>query len=262
MHAMLNIAIRAARAAGKVISRAYETPHHIEVEAKSRYDYVTNVDRAAEQSILEVILKAYPDHCIRTEETGIIEGKNTEHEWIIDPLDGTTNFMRGIPHFCVSIALAVKGVVQHAVIYDPLREEIFTASRGAGAQLNNFRIRVSNQRQFDQSLLATGFPFRNKADAQAYHATFIALFNQVEDVRRAGSAALDLAYVACGRLDGYWESQLHAWDLAAGSLLVREAGGIVTDFEGNQKYLDKGEIVAGSARVIKPILQQLRHDNS
>ncbi|WP_289303039.1 inositol monophosphatase family protein, partial [Methylophaga sp. UBA3996] len=212
MHPMLNIAIRAARNAGSLIMRSLQHVQHLEVTTKGRNDYVSDVDRLAEQEVINVIKKAYPDHAIMAEESG--RSGDNETVWIIDPLDGTTNFLHGFPHYCVSIAVRVKGRVEHAVIYDPQRDELFTASRGEGAKLNDRRLRVTKRRELAGALLATGFPFKYPAFHEAYFNSFKALFPQVADIRRTGSAALDLAYVAAGRVDGYWEMGLENWDMA------------------------------------------------
>ncbi|MCH8502307.1 MAG: inositol-1-monophosphatase [Aliidiomarina sp.] len=257
MHAMLNIAVRAARAAGRLAVKSFNEPQHLEVQSKGLHDYVTNVDKACEQVIISTILKSYPGHQILAEESGE-SGVQGDYQWIIDPIDGTTNFMRGIPHFCISIALAYKGSVQHAVVYDPVREELFTASRGAGAQLNGFRIRVGGGKDLNGALLATGFPFRMKHFLPDYQAVFNKFFEQAADIRRAGAAALDLAYVAAGRYDGFWEAGLKIWDTAAGDLLVREAGGVVTDFGGGMNHAQSGNIVAASPRVLQAMVTQMR----
>jgi myo-inositol-1(or 4)-monophosphatase len=242
MHPMLNIAIRAARHAGSLILRSLQHVEHLEVTEKGRNDYVSDVDRLVEQEIIQVIKKAYPDHAIMAEESGIQGESDTV--WVIDPLDGTKNFLHSFPHYCVSIAVQVKGRVEHAVIFDPLRDELFTASRGDGAKLNDRRLRVTKRRELDGALLATGFPFKYPKYHDAYMKSFQAVFPKVADIRRAGSAALDLAYVAAGRLDGYWEIGLQDWDLAAGVLLVEEAGGLVTDFSGQDELFGKGNVVA------------------
>ena len=258
MHPMLNIAVRAARTGGNVISRAFEQVDKVEIESKGTNDFVTNVDIAAEQAIIETIRKSYPEHSIIGEETGISEGTDTDFQWIIDPLDGTTNFVKGIPHFAVSIALKVKGKLDQAVIYDPIRGELFTASRGKGAQLNGFRIRVKQNKELTGAILATGFPFKNKQHMPAYMNIFQALFQKTSDMRRAGSAALDLAYVAAGRVDGFFEIGLKPWDTAAGELLVVEAGGLVTDFTGGHNHSKSGNIVASSPGIIKEVLKDMR----
>lgn len=258
MHPMLNIAIRASRVAGKVIVRAFEQLDKVEIESKGKNDFVTNVDIASEEAIIETIRKSYPDHTIIGEESGLLKGKDDDFQWIIDPLDGTTNFVKGIPHFAVSIALKVKGKLDQAVIYDPIRGELFTASRGKGAQLNNFRIRVKQHKELNGTILATGFPFKHKQHTDAYLNMFKSLFGKTADMRRGGSAALDLAYVAAGRVDGYFEIGLKPWDTAAGELLVIEAGGLVTDFTGGHNHTVSGNIVAASPRLAKEILKDIR----
>ena len=258
MHPMLNIAVRSARAAGKVILRAFEQIDKVEIELKGTGDFVTNVDRNAEQAIIETIQKSYPKHTIIGEECGLIEGEDKDYQWIIDPLDGTTNFVKGIPHFAVSIALKVKGKLDQAVIFDPIRGELFTASRGQGAQLNGFRIRVKKSKELTGAILATGFPFKHKQHTNAYMEMFKTLFTKTSDLRRAGSAALDLAYVAAGRVDGFFEIGLKPWDTAAGELLVIEAGGLVTDFVGGLNHTQSGNIVASSPRLVKEILKDIR----
>ncbi len=258
MHPMLNIAVRAARSAGTVISRAFEQQDRIEVNTKGTHDFVTNIDNNAEQAIIDTIKKSYPKHTIISEECGEIKGEDNDYQWVIDPLDGTTNFVKGIPHFCVSIALKVKGKLDQAVIYDPMRGELFTASRGKGAQLNGFRIRVKQHKELDGTILATGFPFKQKQHTDAYMNMFKTLFMKTADMRRAGSAALDLAYVAAGRVDGFFELGLKPWDTAAGELLVIEAGGLVTDLSGGHNHIASGNIVAASARLLKEIVQDIR----
>ncbi len=258
MHPMLNIAVRAARTAGKVIVRSFEQLDKVEIESKGTNDFVTSVDISAEQAIIETIRKSYPEHTVIGEESGISKGADDDYQWIIDPLDGTTNFVKGIPHFAVSIALKVKGRLDQAVIFDPIRGEVFTASRGKGAQLNGFRIRVKNHKELSGTVLATGFPHKQKQHSQAYMAMFSALFLKTCDMRRAGSAALDLAYVAAGRVDGFFEIGLKPWDTAAGELLVIEAGGLVTDFVGGHNHAQSGNIVASSTRLQKEILKDIR----
>ena len=258
MHPMLNIAVRAARNAGKVIIRSMEQMDKVEVESKGSSDFVTSVDIAAEQTIIETIRKSYPDHTIIGEESGVLTGSDDNVQWIIDPLDGTTNFIKGIPHFAVSIAIKVKGKLDQAVVFDPVRGELFTASRGKGAQLNGTRIRVTAQKDLAGTILATGFPFKHKQHSNAYMAMFSSLFQKTSDMRRAGSASLDLAYVAAGRVDGFFEIGLKPWDTAAGELLVIEAGGLVTDFAGGHNHTKSGNIVASNSRLLKEILKDIR----
>lgn len=242
MQPMLNIAIRAARNAGNLILRSLQHVDHLQVTTKGRNDFVSDVDHLAEQEIISVIKKAYPSHAIQAEESGSQGDSDTV--WVIDPLDGTTNFLHGFPHYCVSIAVKVKNRVEHAVVFDPVRDELFTASRGEGAKLNDRRLRVTKRRELAGALVATGFPFKYPRHHDAFMASLNAVFPKVADVRRAGSAALDLAYVAAGRLDAYWEIGLQDWDLAAGLLLVEEAGGVVTDFAGGDNVFNKGNVVA------------------
>jgi len=250
---MLNIAVSAARSAGNIITRAIDRMNTLTVTAKAENDFVTEVDRRAEEEIIAVIRKAYPDHAILAEESGA-QGES-EYEWVIDPLDGTTNFVHGFPQFAVSIALRRKGRLEQAVVYDPLRQELFTASRGGGAQLDGKRIRVSSRRGLNGALLGTGFPFKEQEHLEAYLGSFRAVFPMTAGIRRAGSAALDLAYVAAGRLDGFWEIGLSPWDMAAGILLIQEAGGLVSDFRGDNRYLESGNLVAAPPKVFKPLLQ-------
>jgi len=246
MHPLLNIGIRAARRAGEVIARSIPRLESIEIHAKDRHDYVSEVDRLAEQEIINIIRHHYPEHAVLAEESGA-SGSN-EVRWIIDPLDGTTNFLHGFPVYAVSIACEVRGRLEVATVYDVLRQELFTATRGVGAQLDSRRIRVSQRRALEGSLLATGFPFRANASLEPYLAMLRVLMPQAAGVRRAGSAALDLAYVACGRVDGFWELGLKPWDTAAGILLITEAGGHVSTLTGEQ-YRDGGDICAGTPRV-------------
>lgn len=256
MHPMLNIAVRAARNAGNIIARSVDRLDQLNITTKSDNDFVSEVDRQAEQEIIHTIRKAYPRHGILAEESGSQEGD--EYVWIIDPLDGTTNFLHGFPQFAVSIALKHKGRLEQAVIYDPLRQELFTASRGSGAQLNDRRIRVTKRPDLDGALLGTGFPFKAQHHLDVYLETFKALFPMTAGIRRAGSAALDLAYVAAGRLDGFWEIGLSPWDMAAGALMVQEAGGLISDFAGGNEFIDSGNIVAANPRVFKAMLQKIR----
>lgn len=258
MHPMLNIAIRAARNAGNVIMRHADRVDALAVSEKRRNDFVSEVDRLAEDEIIKTLRRSYPGHAILAEESGIREGRGDEYMWVIDPLDGTTNFLHGFPQFGVSIALKHRGRLDQAVVYDPIRQDLFTASRGAGAQLNNKRIRVSAQRSLHGALLGTGFPFKQQEHLDAYLGMFRALFPDTAGIRRAGAACLDLAYVAAGHLDGFWEIGLSEWDMAAGILLIREAGGIVTDFGGDDAVLETGNVVAGAPRVHSALLHAIR----
>ncbi|QYJ92384.1 inositol-1-monophosphatase [Shewanella spartinae] len=258
MHPMQTIAVRAARAAGQTIMRAYTELDRVEVSAKGINDYVTNVDKEAEAAITYQIRKSYPDHTIVGEENGENKGQNSDYMWIVDPLDGTNNFVRGIPHFAVSIAVQHKGKTEVAVVYDPVRDELFTAVRGKGAKLNDFRIRVSKASDLDDAIVGTGFPFKAKQHTETYMKLFASTFSQCADLRRAGSAALDLAYVAAGRMDAFFEIGLKPWDIAAGDLIVREAGGTVTDFTGNHGYMGSGNIIAGSPKATVAMVKSFR----
>jgi myo-inositol-1(or 4)-monophosphatase len=248
MHALLNVAVMAARRAGAVLIRKMVNLEKLEVEKKGHNDYVSEADRAAEKTVIDCILKHYPDHAILAEESGVQGESDTV--WIIDPLDGTTNYLHGFPVFAVSIGVQVKGRMEHAAVYDPIRQELFTASRGQGAQLDGRRIRVSGQTQLERALIGTGFPFR-QADTEI--APYLEMLGKVvrntSGVRRPGAAALDLSYVAAGRLDGFWETGLAPWDLAAGSLLIREAGGIVSGLDGSENFFDSGHVLCGTPRI-------------
>lgn len=257
MEPMINVALNAARKAALVLEKLSQRGTPLTVEEKGRNDYVTEMDRAVEKEVIYHLRKAYPDHNIRGEEGGIIEGKDQDSEWIIDPIDGTTNFINGIPHFAISIAYAYKGQLQHAVILDPSKQEEFTASRGKGATLNNRRIRVTPRTSLDGALISTGIPFNGYAyeNIDAYLATMKDVAGQTAGIRRMGAASLDLAYVAAGRYDGFWEIGLKPWDMAAGILLITEAGGLVSDFRGGNNMMESGNIVCGSPKVFKPLLQ-------
>ncbi len=255
MNPTLNIAVRAARKAGDTIARAVERTDRLKITVKDQNDFVSEVDKKAESQIIEVIKKAYPDHAILAEESGCHSGD--DYMWIIDPLDGTTNFLHGFPQFSVSIALKYKGRLEVAVIYDPMRQELFTAVRGGGAQMNERRIRVSGHRSLSGSLLGTGFPYKDFNRLDQYLGILKAFITQTSGIRRPGSAALDLAYVAAGRLDGFWEMGLKQWDIAAGILMVQEAGGLVTDLSGGHDFMESGDIVAGNARITKGMLQTI-----
>jgi myo-inositol-1(or 4)-monophosphatase len=256
MHPMLNIAVKAARQAGNIISRYADRVDTLTVESKQMNDFVTEVDRAAEQIIIQTIQQAYPNHAILAEESG--ESGNSEYVWIIDPLDGTTNFVHGFPQFAVSIALQHKKELVQAVIYDPMRNELFTASKGNGAQLDDRRIRVTPIKTLTGALLGTGFPFRQQEHLDTYLKTFKALFTDTAGIRRPGSAALDLAYVAAGRLDGFWEIGLSPWDMAAGALLITEAGGQVGDFSTGDRFLETGNIIAGNTTLFNEIYRAIK----
>jgi myo-inositol-1(or 4)-monophosphatase len=262
MHPMVNVALAAARKAGEIIARAADRIDLVEVRRKSGNDFVTETDLAAEREILFQLRKAYPDHSFLAEESGgvALGAQSRGYQWIIDPLDGTTNFSRGIPHFAVSIACLVDGRVEHAVILDPIRREEFTATRGSGAQLNGRRLRVSARASLKEALVGTGIPFREPANARldAYLQTLREIATRSAGIRRAGAASLDLAYVAAGRLDGYWEIGLQAWDIAAGALLVQEAGGLISDFEGGNQWLTRGDVVAANPKCLKAMLQIIR----
>jgi len=252
---MLNTAVKAARRAGNIINRAAQNIDILTVTQKAANDFVSEVDREAEGAIIRVISETYPGHSILAEESGA--SGNSEYVWIIDPLDGTTNFLHGFPHYAVSIALSHKGVLSQAVIYDPVRNELFTASRGRGAYLNDHRMRVSKRSKLQGCLLGTGFPFKEFSVIDTYLAMFKDLAQKTSGIRRAGAATLDLAYVAAGRLDGFWEFGLAPWDMAAGSLLITEAGGLVGDFQGNSGFLETGNIVGGNPKLFSQLIQAL-----
>lgn len=262
MQPMLNIALRAARSAGELIFRSIERLDLIAIDEKGANDFVTEVDRAAEQAIFNVLRKAYPNHGFLGEESGLIEGQGdgADYLWVVDPLDGTTNFIHGVPHFSVSIACKYRGRIEHAVVLDPVRQEEFTASRGRGAALNGRRLRVSTRKSLEGALIGTGFPYRssNMDYLDNYLGMFRTLSTQTAGIRRAGSAALDLAYVATGRFDAFWEMGLSEWDMAAGALLIQEAGGLVSDFNGGHDYLEKGHVVAGNTKCFKALLTTLQ----
>lgn len=254
---ILNIAVEAARAGGNIIARALKRFDYVKVAEKRPHDLVTDVDQRVEQEIISVVHKAYPSHGFLCEEGGEISGD--DYQWIIDPIDGTRNFVHGFPHFAISIAVAYKNRIEHGVIYDPNRQELFTATRGKGAQLNDRRIRVSERKRLEDCLLGTGFAYRHKDKDNPLPAKiFQSLMPLCGDVRRAGAATLDLAYVACGRLDGFWEMGLNLWDIAAGLLLVKEAGGIVCDPYGGEDYLKTGNIVAANPAVMRQFLKTIQ----
>ena len=263
MHPTLNIAVKAARRAATVINRASTQLDLLTVQSKSPNDFVTEVDRAAEQAIIEVLRDAFPGHGILAEESGE-SGPESEFTWIIDPLDGTTNFIHGMPQYAVSIAQTKNGVLEHAVVFDPNTNELFTASRGSGAFLNDRRIRVSRRTRLNEALIGTGFPFRQFDNVDAYLAMFKDLTQKTAGIRRPAAAALDLAYVAAVRLDGFWEMGLSPWDMAAGVLLIQEAGGLVSDLSGEGNHLTTGNVVAGTPKIfgqLLPIIQSYRPAN-
>jgi len=256
MHPMINIAVRAARNAGRIILRYYERTESLHVDEKSRNDFVSEVDRQAEQIIIKELRNKYPSHAILGEESG--GHKGDDYQWVIDPLDGTTNYLHGLPQFSVSIALKHRGRLEHGLVYDPLREEMYTASRGAGAQLNDRRLRVSQRIDLEGALLGTGLPFRDQRFVKEYLGMLEALMKDSAGIRRPGSAALDFAYVAAGRTDGFWELGLSEWDFAAGALLVREAGGVVSDISGGDRYLETGNVITGGFKVHAAMLKAIK----
>ena len=260
MNPLVNVGIKAARNAGNLIIRYMDQVDRLTVEKKGRNDFVSEVDRAAEDEIIEVIQRAYPHHRIIAEESGSERASSEARadkdavEWIIDPLDGTTNFLHGHPDYAVSIGIRCKGKMEHGIIFNPLRNELFTASRGHGAQLDNRRIRVSGQTELANSLVAVGYPARDLPHFDSWVKCLEAVVMQSAGIRHTGSAALDLAYVACGRADAFWEPRLKIWDVAAGSLIVREARGLVADFEGRQNFLESGNIVCANPRIFNQLL--------
>jgi myo-inositol-1(or 4)-monophosphatase len=262
MHPMLNTAVKAARRAGAIINRASLDLGQIKVGVKQQNDFVTEVDRAAEATIIETLREVYPSHAILAEESGLSAAEGAEYQWIIDPLDGTTNFIHGFPQYAVSIALAHKGVLTHAVVFDPNRNELFTASKGGGAFLNDKRIRVSKCAKIEDALLGTGFPYRMFEHVDAYLAIFKEMTRRSAGVRRPGSASLDLSWLAAGRIDGFWEFGLSPWDMAAGALLILEAGGLVGDLSGEGNYLATGNIVGGTPKVFAQLLQAIQPHRS
>jgi len=270
LHPMLNIAIKAARTAGSIINRASMDLDILKVNTKSPNDFVTEVDQAAEAAIIETLLTAYPGHGILAEESGRVHGaQHSDFVWIIDPLDGTTNFIHGFPYYCVSIALAFRGKVEQAVVYDPTRNDLFMASRGRGAYLNDKRLRVSKRTRLANSLIGTGFPFRKGDNFQRYLKMMEVVMPECAGLRRPGAAALDLCYVAAGHYDGFFEQGLSPWDVAAGSLMITEAGGLVGNFTGEADYLYQREVVAGNPKVygqlvslLKPFTRVLPEDDA
>ncbi len=259
MHALLNVAVMAARRGGDSLLRNLKKLDSLKVERKGRNDFVSEADLAAEKIVIDTILKHYPDHAILAEESG--QHGDSDHVWVIDPLDGTTNYLHRFPVFCVSIGVLVNGRQEHATIYDPLRQELFTASRGQGAQLDGRRIRVSGETRLDNALLTTGFPYR---DSNAALTPYLQMFRHAIEnsagVRRPGSAALDLAYIAAGRADAFWETGLSQWDLAGGTLMIREAGGIVSGLDGSENYLESGHVLAGTPKIYAALAKLFASD--
>jgi myo-inositol-1(or 4)-monophosphatase len=260
MHPMLNTAVKAAREAADIIQYGARNLDRLTVDSKGPGDFVTEIDRKAEEVIVDTLLGAYPNHGIIGEEgSGATRGNpNSDHVWIIDPLDGTTNFLHGVPQYCVSIGLREKGVLTQGVIYDPSRNDLFTASRGGGAFMNDRRIRVSKRLKLRDCLIGTGFPFRDGAAFDEYIVQLKNLMPKCAGLRRPGAAALDLAYVAAGFFDGFWEMKLNQWDMAAGALLIQEAGGLVTGIDGEDTYMDSGSIVAGTPKIFPELLKTLQ----
>lgn len=250
---IVNIAVKAARAAGNIIVRAQERLDHLVIQQKSPQDFVTDIDQQVEREIIQIIRKAHPNHGFLGEEGGEIPGN--EFTWIIDPIDGTRNFIHGFPQFAVSIAIRRKGKIEHGVVYDPIRQELFSATRGKGARLNEHRIRVSNRSKLEECLIGTSaFPTQ--------HEKFLQTLAPLCDLRCAGAATLDLAYVACGRFDGFWETGLKIWDMAASTLFIKEAGGIVCDLDGSDNYLTSGNVIAGNPKILKLLLKTFKSSTS
>ncbi|MDX1454304.1 MAG: inositol monophosphatase family protein [Gammaproteobacteria bacterium] len=256
MHPMLTIGVRAARRAGDIISRSMDRLPEIKVETKANNDFVSEVDRKAEAAIIDTIRQSYRDHAFLAEESG--KTGDSDHVWIIDPLDGTTNFLHGFPVFAVSLALQVKGRTEVGIIYDPMRQELFTAERGGGVTLDDKRIRVGKRKELNNSLIGTGFPFRDAENLDTYMPMLRAMLEQTRGVRRPGAAALDLAYVAAGRLDGFFEMGLQIWDIAAGALMVQEAGGLVGSLDGGTDHLETGNILAANPKLFAQMARVLK----
>ncbi|MHB8352913.1 MAG: inositol monophosphatase family protein [Burkholderiales bacterium] len=252
MHPQLNIAVKAARRAGSIINRAALDIERLTITKKGPADFVTEVDRQVEETIIGILRDAYPDHSFLGEEGGAVG--DSEYQWIIDPIDGTTNFLHGFPMYCTSIALAHKGIVNQAVIYDPVRNDLFTATRGSGAFYNDRRMRVSSEIRMEDALIGSGFPYSSMEHQDRYLRMLAEVMRKTAGIRRPGSAALDLAYVAAGRYDGFWEMGLQPWDMAAGTLLIQEAGGLVSDLDGNNQFLQTGHVVAGNPKIFGQLL--------
>jgi len=252
----MNIAVKAARSASKIILRVVDRLDTVKVTEKGTNDFVTETDQSVEQEIIQIIHESYPDHAILGEESG--KSGKSDYTWIIDPIDGTTNFFHGHPHFCISIGVKFKDTLEHGLIYDPLRQELFTATRGTGAYLNDRRIRVAQRKQFEGSVISSGFVNKYVEDIGPYLKILATILPQAGGIRHSGSAALDLAYVACGRIDGFWEMHLSPWDIAAGAVIIKEAGGIVDDFTANGKYMETGNIIAGNQNIFNLILEVVK----
>ena len=259
MNALQNVAVMAARRGGSVLLRHLNRLDKLRVEKKGHNDFVSDADRAAEAAVIEVIQRHYPDHAIHAEESGVHGDADTV--WIIDPLDGTTNFLHGFPQFCVSVGVQVKGRLEAGAVYDPMRQELFAASRGNGATLDDRKIRVSGRTELEHALIGTGFPFRQKDMPMGPYLEMLGkVVRNTSGVRRPGAAALDLCYVAAGRLDGFWETGLKSWDLAAGTLIIREAGGIVSALDGGENYLDTGHILCGTPKIYAGLARLCAHE--
>jgi myo-inositol-1(or 4)-monophosphatase len=259
MHALLNVAVMAARRGGDTLVRNLNKLDKIKVEMKGRNDFVSEVDRAAERAVIDTILKHYPDHAILAEESGA-QGQS-DFLWVIDPLDGTTNYLHGFPVFAVSVAVMQTGRLEHGCVYDPMRQELFTASRGQGAELDGHKIRVSGCKSLDRALLGTGFPFRDSAvPVEPYLRMLTKAIRETSGVRRPGAAALDLCYVGAGRLDAFWETGLHQWDIAAGALIIREAGGIISGLDGSENFLESGHVLTGTPKIYSAVAKLFAAD--
>lgn len=259
MHPLMNIAVKAARSASKIILRATDRLDTIQVTEKKFNDFVTEIDQNAEREIINIIHDAYPDHAIWGEESG--KSGKSDYTWIIDPIDGTNNFFHGNPHFCISIGVQFKNTLEHGLIYDPLRNELFTATRGGGAYLNDRRIRVSQRKQFAGSIISSSFGNKLIENIGDYLKILTTILPQATGVRQSGSAALDFAYVASGRIDGFWAMALAPWDIAAGAVIIKEAGGIISDFSGNDNYMETGNVISANQNMSNLILQIIKNNN-
>lgn len=261
MNPILNTALKAARKAGSMMARAANNLAAVKVDSKAFNDFVSDIDRESERIIIETLKEAYPHHKITTEETGSHGNARAEYEWIIDPLDGTTNYLHGHPQYAISMALLQKGQPQEALVFAPERNDLYMASRGQGALLNDRRIRVSNRIDLNQCLIGTGFPVVDQSMMDSYLAILRAFLERTAGARREGAAALDLCALACGRFDGFFEFSLKPWDIAAGALIAREAGAIVTDMQGEQSWLETGNIVAANPKILAQMLQIIAEHN-